>query len=101
MPETELASEELRFLADRAQSLGKLIDHPSWQTLREELTRVREMYIDRLSRRMIHGGISAAPVDQRELDYQRGFFAGAEWILSNPEKAGSSLEQALKRRTNE
>lgn len=92
-----LVPEEIKTLGDRAQSLSKLVDHPAWQTLREELDRVREQYTGRLARKLMKGGISATPLDQRELDYQRGFFSGAEWILANPEQAESSFKQALER----
>lgn len=100
MSETQLVPEEIKLLGDRAQSLSKLVDHPSWQTLRDELSRVKEAYMGRLARKLLAGGISATPVDQRELDYQRGFFSGAEWILKNPEQAESSFAQALERMTN-
>lgn len=92
-----LPSQEIKLLGDRAQSLSKLVDHPSWQTLRDELDRVKEQYMGRLARKLVSGGISATPIDQREIDYQRGFFSGAEWILANPEQAESSFAKALER----
>lgn len=92
-----LVPPELRELGDRAQALTKLTAHPSWDVLRLELDRVRSLYMSRLVRRMTSGGIKGPAIDQRELDYQRGFFSGAEWILQNPEKAEASLEEALQR----
>jgi len=97
MSEARLVAEEIRVLGDRAQSLSKLVDHPAWKTLREELDRVKAQYEGRLARKLTSGGISASPLDQREVDYQRGFFSGAEWILRNPEQAESSFAQALER----
>ena len=91
-------ADQIRVLGDRAQQLSKLTEHPSWATLKEELGRVREMYQTKLSRKLTTGGINAPPLDQREIDYQRGFFAGAKWILDNPDLAESTLQTALDRR---
>lgn len=55
-------------------------------------------YHNKLARRLTTGGLYAPPLDQREIDYQRGFFAGARWILDNPEMAEGELRKALERR---
>ena len=92
-----LNSRVIKELGDKAQDLSKLKDHPSWEVLRSEFEAKRLKYMDRLAARLMRGGLNANPLDQREIDYQRGFFDGAQWILDNPEFAESSLENALKR----
>lgn len=87
----------IRELGDRARELAKLMEHPSWDLLRLELDAKRSQFMARKTRELISGGIHADPVNQREIDYQRGFFAGAEWILNNPEMAEATLKKALER----
>lgn len=94
-------ADTIRVLGDRARELAKLADHPSWPVLKGEMARVRGVYQARLARRLTTGGINASPLDQREIDYQRGFFAGAQWILDNPEMAEATLAKALERRERE
>lgn len=84
-------------IAEQAQTLSELKKHPSWRLLRQIFERKQTKYFDALASRLMRGGIDSPPLDQRELDYQRGFWAGARWILDNPEQAERSLELALKR----
>lgn len=84
-------------IAERAQALGELKKHPSWRVLRDVFDKRRHQYFESLARQLMRGSIDAPVVPQRELDYQRGFWAGAKWILDNPEMAETSLEHALRR----
>lgn len=93
-----IEADKIRVLGDRARELSKLQEHPSWPILKTELERVRDLYVGRLARTFATGGISALPLNQREIDYQRGFFRGAKWILDNPDMAESTLMKALERR---
>lgn len=92
-----LPSDEVRVKGDLARELSKLRDHPSWETLRSEYEKVRREEEERLLRKLTASGINAAPIDQREIDYRRGFWAGAQWLLDNPDLADAALAAALKR----
>lgn len=46
----------------------------------------------RITRRLMSG----EEVSQREIDFQRGFYYGIEWILEHPEKAEENLERAAR-----
>lgn len=97
----KLRSDVLRTVGDRARELDKLKEHPSWETLRNEFELLRQAYTTKLARQLLKGGLKAEALNQRELDYQRGFLAGAEWILELPEFAVNALEAALRRMERE
>ena len=92
---SELRGDRIRKLGDQARELTKLKEQPGWATLREILEERRQAVSRSLGHGLVTGGIDAAPVDQRKIDYQRGFFAGAQWILDNPEHAEKILAAAL------
>ncbi len=46
------------------------------------------------------GGVQAAEL-QQEIDFHRGFYAGAELVLTAPARAEKSLEEAAKRAWHE
>lgn len=97
----KLRSDVLRTVGDRARELEKLQDHPSWDTLKNEFELLRKAYTTKLARQLLRGGLKAEALNQRELDYQRGFLAGAEWILELPEFAIDALDKALRRMERE
>lgn len=78
-----------------AQDLAKLTEHPSWPVLREEFAKAREQAERRLAREMLSGGETKEPVDQRKIDYRRGFLRGAQAVLDQPELAQHAFEKAL------
>jgi hypothetical protein len=89
-------SERLKEIGYRAAELAKLKDHEAWTVLRQVLETKKERWQRGLTKRLIAGEI----VDQRDLDYQRGFWAGAFYVLDNPEKAEDSLKAALRKATS-
>lgn len=93
--------QEIKAQGDLARELAKLKDHPSWDILRGEYEKKRDGYFNRLSLRLMSGGARAATVDQREIDYQRGFWAGAKWVIDNPDLAETALADALKKVSDE
>jgi hypothetical protein len=93
----DLRSERIRALGDAARELEKLEGHPGWEALKSEFGRMESSYSQSLARKLVSGGISAKPVDQREIDYQRGFFAAVRAILRAPDNAKAALEKALER----
>lgn len=97
MPETELRSTRLREAGNRAQELGKLTEHPAWQTLKEDVDRKQALYMDRLARQLTSGGPAAEPLNQREIDYWRGWFACGKELLDAPERATAQLNKLVER----
>lgn len=64
-------------------------DDPGRTHLLERLKEQREEYFLSIARRIAKGD----PIDQRELDYKRGFYVGAVQALEEPDKADKSLER--------
>src|SRR5574341_1362785 len=92
-----LREQKIRSLGDKGRELAKLTEHPAWLTLRREFEARRQTYLQRLAREMVVGGIDAEPLSQRELDYQRGFFRGAQAVLDTPDNVIAQLEKALRK----
>lgn len=94
----QLNESQRRELLTRSSSLNALSQHPSWPDIEAEVLRKRE----RLEREMLvralgsRAGRHAAPVDQREIDYLRGFIGGMEWLVAVPTSAQTTLENYLK-----
>ena len=88
-------SREIGVLGDRAQALAKLRDMPEWQALRNEVDVWRDRKTKALASRLLSTGI----VDQRDIDFQRGFLKGMEWLLDSPELTEKALIQAIERTT--
>ena len=89
-------AEKLKAVGYRAQELGKLKEHPSWAVLRQVVEAKYERWRNNKMKRLLAG----AEFDQRDFDYQRGFWAGALYVLDNPEKAEDSLKAALRKATS-
>lgn len=79
--------------ADVAQKLRELSATDGWDLLRETFARQREQYYERLARDLMAG----KEIDQRKLDYNRGFFESVEQLLEAPHNAEAILEKAVKR----
>ena len=92
-----LRAKELREVGDSARELTKLLEHPSWRVLRSQIGKRKHAYLTRLATQMSTGGIDAEPVDQRQLDYIRGFLRGVDAVLDTPDRALDALEKLLKR----
>lgn len=91
-PRRRLTDEQRRKLTTRGGALAVLAQHPSWPDLVQEIQAKRE----RLERSVVAKTLSTAPVDQRHLDFVRGFIAGMEYLLLIPSNAESRLEAYLK-----
>ena len=95
----EIRSPQVRDLGDKARELAKLREYPSWETLRKEFEARRQTYLLKLARQIAAGGPEADPLDQRQLDYSRGFLRGAQAVLDTPDNAIEALEKALQKET--
>ena len=94
----QLTETERRNLMTRSASLNALSQHPSWPELENVVLEQRERLEREMLRRALHAsaGRFAAPVNQREVDYLRGFIGGMEWMVAVPTSAQTTLENYLK-----
>jgi hypothetical protein len=76
-----------------AHLYDSLKQHEGWKRLAEKVRADRERFLAKIARRLMAG----EPVDQREIDYHRGFYQGAEWVIGHPEEAEASLERAARK----
>ena len=96
MVATSRTTEELEQRAFRtaeiAQAMRELKATDGWKVLAETFERQRAGYFDTLARDLMRG----KEIDQRKLDYNRGFFESVEQLLKAPENAERLLERAVK-----
>ena len=97
---TPLRSQKVRELGDTVRELAKLVEHPSWPALRSEFEKRKEAHVTKIARDLAAGGIDAKPIDQRHIDYTRGFLRGAQAVLDTPGNALAALEEALRKEGN-
>ena len=84
-------------LGTLARELHKLTEMPEWQTLRSVFAEQREAAEVRMAREMFAGGIDKSPLDQREVDYRRGFLRGVQAVLDAPADADTAFRKAMER----
>lgn len=80
-------------LRDRTVKLSQLREHPSWPELRSCLEERKTKTFAGIQRQLVSG----VAIDQRWLDRVAGFFAGAEWLLDNPDMTEQKLQRAVER----
>jgi len=103
---TDTPEEVADFVAERAKKdprvrqtirdahlFDSLKDHEGWKRLREHAEADRERFFAKLARRLMKG----ESIPQGEIDFNRGFYQGVEWILGHPEQAEASLERAARK----
>jgi hypothetical protein len=92
---SNLRSDKLRDAGDLARELAKLKEHPAWTTLRLEFEERKEAHLAKQARDLMAGGPEIEPINQRKLDYQRGFLRGAAAVFTAPDNAVAELERLL------
>lgn len=92
-PRRKLTEEQARHLVTTSGALAALQSHPSWENLKGEIG-VKEEKCRRVIMAMAMN--PNKPVDQRQIDYLRGFIGGMHYIVAVPESAESTLENYLK-----
>jgi hypothetical protein len=75
--------------------LAVLEQHPSWAALKNVVAEKQDKFEYELVRALLH---SKGMVDQRRLDYLRGFVEGMRWFLEQPGLAEKKLERQLRER---
>lgn len=83
---TELVDRSEALLADLARDMLKLQEHPEWETLRRKFAETQALYEQRTAREMLAGGEGASPVDQRKVDFRRGYLRACEDLFEYPER---------------
>jgi hypothetical protein len=76
-----------------AHLFDSLQEHDGWKRLAERVRADRERFFANLARRLMKG----EAIPQGEIDFHRGFYQGAEWVIGHPEEAEKSLERAASR----
>lgn len=78
--------------AEIARGLGSLTEHEGWQYLYELTQAAEKRFLSRLAKRLFSGVV----VDQREIDFQRGYIRGALDTIQRPAEAIADLEKAAR-----
>jgi len=81
LPDTRAAAEQ-----------AALTKQAGWQRLRERYRQALEREERRIGRALLNG----EPVDQRDIDRRRGFWAGVQAVLDTPEQAEQQLDRWLR-----
>lgn len=81
-------------LADIAGPLVALKETDGWRLLQKTFTVQKTKYYDDLTKTLMKKG---SEIDQRELDYNVGFFDSIEQLLAAPENAEKILKRASER----
>lgn len=88
--------------ADRLELISRLNSNAAVQAAYEEILELKREYEANLGHTLMSGPRTAPPVDQREIDYQRGFYRGLLWgytvFLKN---AGPKLDKLLEKEMSE
>lgn len=92
MVEQAARNPKVQQIVEDVRLLGELQEHVGWRRLYERVKEDRARFMGAIARRLMAG----EKVDQREIDFHRGFYYGALWILGHPEEAEKSLERAAR-----
>ena len=98
---TQLRSPHLKELGNQAREFEKLTERPEWHTLRAVFEQRKQSYLRKLANDLIAGGDKADPLNQREIDYRRGWLRGAQAILDAPEQVIAEFQKALEKEGND
>lgn len=74
---------------DRSRRVAALQTHPAWGDLKAEFAEIREQRSVQLGKRFMAG----QTVDQREIDRERGFWAGVAAVLETPHRLGEAVKR--------
>lgn len=83
---------KVRELIEDVRAFDGLKEHAGWRRLYKKIVGKEDKLLASLTRRLMAGEV----VSQREIDWYRGFFAGAKTVLEQPEKADANLESAAR-----
>ena len=69
--------------------LATLADHPGWQVLERIAGERQKQRVEGVAKQLL----TEKPIDQREIDKERGERAGVAWLLRQPEAARERLQR--------
>lgn len=95
MPPDDLERVEARARAEAhlAQGLRHLRESEDWQVLRQAMLNGKRKVMDGWTKALFRG----EPVNQRQIDYDRGYWDGVAQVLEQPFAAMKQLEGTLER----
>jgi membrane-associated PAP2 superfamily phosphatase len=85
-------------MSDHDQMLGQLGLHPGWAILSEKARGKADAHFAHLARQF---AAKDNRPDYDTLQWQRGFFAGMDFLIANPTVEASKLAKALAREQDE
>lgn len=75
------------------EALHTIANHPKFELAKTAILELREAYFKNLAQGL---ALQAGPVDQREIDYKRGFWKGVLWALNGlPRTRARDFEKFL------
>ena len=72
--------------------LAEVIKHPGFTVLRDRVERRRELGSLRLADKII---ASNKPIEQREIDEERGFWRGVDWFIRETKRGASAFDKGV------
>jgi hypothetical protein len=85
------AAERLEALREEVEQFGSLKEQVGWQRLRQRVEAQRDKWINDLGRKLSRG----EEPNQRQIDYDRGWYDACMWLVRHPEISEEHLAQAL------
>lgn len=85
--------EALRAGLSEHLAFEELQEHRAWLLIEERLTEKIDILVEQQSRSHMAG----APVDQRKIDWLRGYVAGVKDLLALPSRIEKNFDKALDR----
>jgi hypothetical protein len=93
----EVVDRQLALMGDLARELTKLQELPEWDALRQRMDEIRKLMERAMLSKLLIGNETVDPIDQRAVDYRRGYLKGTEDFLLYPERLVAQFEKAMER----
>jgi hypothetical protein len=93
----EVVDRQLALMGDLARELTKLQELPEWDALRQRMDEIRKLMERAMLSKLLIGNETVDPIDQRAVDYRRGYLKGTEDFLLYPERLVAQFEKVMER----
>ena len=94
----ELVNREVALMGDLARDLLKLQELPEWGAMRAHFEDLKALAQASAYRALYVGSEGAKPLDQRAVDYRRGYLKACEDFVLYPERLVAQFEKAMERK---
>lgn len=91
--ERDRLEDKARAYGNLAQGLRRLRESEDWQVLRQSMLQAKRKVMESWTNALLRG----TPVDQRQVDYDRGYWDGVIQVLEAPDRALEQLNKTLER----